>query len=206
MSKIGRILRYWDKLLLVLAIILASIFIGYRYGESTVKLELEEFANNVYGGKYYVDLDFTGGDGQKNTITLSSSGFRLPMHDSKGNRYVKVAMPFIEWKDVPYDISHFALTDGNASSGFDFSFIGAPPPDDIFVQCWPREYHGTVGKFTNGEPVDFESTAIPTKFHVSDFKAGYIYSIYAAWGPYYGEYACLASENPNERVYWTLAE
>lgn len=206
MTRFRDILRYKYTVPFVLICSIALLFIGYRFGERTVQQELEELADNVYGGKYYVVLEFSGDGGQKESITLSSSGFRLPMRDSEGNQYVKVAMPFIERTDVPYDISHFALTDGNASSGFDFSFEGSPPPDNILVQCWPREQQGNGGKFTNGELVDFEKTAIPTKFHVSDFKSGYIYSIYASWGPYYGEYACLASENPSEQVYWKLAE
>ena len=205
MSKFQNILcsRY-KVFLLLICCVAVSLFTGYSYGKKSVETDYKELATKVYGGQYYVELSFVGADGLRNSINLSCSGFRLPMRNSDGNQYTKTAMPFIERKDVPYDISSFALTNGESSNGFDFTFVDCPSPDHVFVQCWPREQQGTVGTFTNGEAVDFDSTTQPMKYHVSEFKSGYIYSIYASWGPYYAEYACLASDKDDERAYWKL--
>ena len=197
---------HWRKLLLIAVCVAATLFIGYVYGKNAVETELKELANNLYGGNYYVDVAYAGPGGQTNTVTLSASGFRLPMHDSEEDSYVKETIPFIERHDVPYDISHFALVDGNSDGGFEFTFMGCPTPDDVFVQRWPRDYQGTIGTFTNGEIVSFELADPPMMYHTSNFEPGYIYSIYASWGPYYGEYAFLVSTQESDRAYWKLEE
>lgn len=194
----------WRKVLLLICCVAISLFGGYIYGKSSVETELRDLADNIYGGQYYVELSFVGKDNVRDSVDLSCSGFRLPMRDSDGNISIKTAMPFIEKKDAPYDISSFALIEGDSSDGFDFTFMDSPSPDHIFVQCWHREQQGTTGTFTNGESVDFEGTTQPMRYHVSEFRPGYIYSIYASWGPYYAEYACLVSDDPNERTYWKL--
>lgn len=199
-----KLIRHWRKVLLILVCIVVALFIGYKYGKNTVETELKEFSNNIYGGRYYVDVAYAGPGGQTNTVTLSASGFRLPMHNSEGDSYVKEAIPFIERSDVPYDISHFALVDGNSDGGFEFTFTGCPTPDNIFVQRWPRDYQGTIGTFTNGEIVNVEQSDLPMTYHTSNFEPGYIYSIYASWGPYYGEYAFLVSNQESDRTYWRL--
>ena len=205
MNKVQRTFTHWIKVvLLLLCCVILSLFCGYSHGKKSVETDLKELATNVYGGRYYVELSFIGVDGIRNSIDLSCSGFRFPMRNSDGKGYIKTSMPFIERKEFPYDISCFALIDEKSSSGFDFTFIDCPHPENIFVQCWPKEQQGTVGTFTNGEPVDFKSTTQPMRYHVSEFKPGYIYSIYASWGPYYAEYACLASDKPEDRVYWKL--
>ena len=196
-------LRY-KILLLLICCIAISLFSGYYYGKQTVEAEFQALADNVYGGRYHVELDFTGPDGMKDSIKLNCSAFRFPTHDSNGKQHIRTGSPFIEQKSVSYDIFYFALTDGNASRGFDFTFVDCPPPDNIAVQCWPREQQGAGGTFTNGTPLEFDETSEPMKYHVSEFKPGYIYSIYASWGPYYAEFACLASDDANERVYWEL--
>lgn len=206
--KVGRAQRvihfHYKKLLLLVFSIMALFSVGYGYGRKSAEVELRELSNNIYGGKYYVELTFSGSNGLKDTIKLSSVGFRFPMRNLDGEEYIKTTIPFIERKEVPYDTSFFALTNGITADGFDFTLIDCPIPDRILVQRWRKEQQGTSGNLMNGEIVNFESTSQPTRFHVSEFETEYIYSILASWGPYYGEYACLVSDRADERVYWKL--
>lgn len=205
MSKLKEFISLRYKLLLLLICCIAiSLFTGYHYGKRAVEEEYQSLAENVYGGRYHVELDFTGPNGSKDSIILNCSAFRFPTHDSDGKQHIKTGRPFIERESASYDNDSFALTDGDASRGFDFTFVHCPPPDNFSVQCWPREQQGTVGTFTNGTPLEYIETSEPMKYHVSEFKPGYIYSIYASWGPYYAEFACLASDDAEERVYWEL--
>ena len=205
MYKVLGILRARYKVLILLICCAAAAWgIGFWYGRYYVETGYSQLAERLYHGQYYVELSYTGAGGQEDSILLSSMGFRSPRRDSEGNQYVRQSMPFIERTEIPYDISYFALTDGESSRGFDFTFVDSPQPYHILVQRWPRSQQGTEGKFTNGEPVAFEAASEPMKYHVSEFEPGYIYSIYASWGPYYGEYACLASADEKERVYWKL--
>ena len=181
-----------------------SLVFGYSYGKKSVEEAYLELGTNLHGGRYRVELAFTGPDDTKDSIALNNYGFRLPMRFSDGTMGTRTAIPFIERRDAPYDISSFALTNGRSSDGFDFTFSDCPPPDHIFVQCWPREQQGTDGTFTNGEALEFEPTDQPMQYHVSEFRPGYIYSVYASWGPYYSEYPCLASDQESDRVYWCL--
>lgn len=198
------LIRRWQKILLIVVCIVVALVIGYGYGRNTVETEMKTLVDNIYGGRYYVDVAYAGVGGQASSITLSASGFRFPMRNSEGDSYVKEAMPFIEQRDAPYDISNFALTDSQSNSGFDFTFVGCLSPDNVFVQRWPRNQQGTTGTVTNGEIVDFEIAAPPAKYHASSFEPGYIYSIYASWGPYYGEYSFLVSTQESDRAYWKL--
>lgn len=207
MNRLQRLFCFRHKVvLLFLFCIGISLFAGYHYGRKTVEDDFQTLADNVYGGRYHVALDFTGPNGIKDSIVLNCSGFRFPTHDSDGTQHIRTAGPFIEQKSAPYDIFSFALTDGDASRGFDFTFVDCPPPDHIAVQCWPREQQGSDGTFTNGFPLEFDETSEPMKYHVSEFQPGYIYSIYASWGPYYAEFACLASDDAGEREFWTLGK
>lgn len=200
------LIRRWRKILLIVVCIMAAFVIGCGYGRNTVETEIKTLADNIYGGRYRVNIGYTGVGGQTDSITLSASGFRFPMRNSEGDSYVKEAMPFIEQRDAPYDISNFALTDGQSNSGFDFTFMDCPSPDHVFIQCWPRTQQGTTGTATNGEIVDLEKLAPSTKYHASSFVPGYIYSIYASWGPYYGEYSFLVSTQESDRAYWKLED
>lgn len=205
MSKSSNTSCSWHKVsLLLICCVAVSLFCGYSYGKKSVEENYLELGKNIYGGRYHVELSFVGADNVRDSISLPCYGFRFPMRNAEGTITTKTAMPFIEKHDASYDISSFALTNGRASNGFDFTFSDCPPPDHIFVQCWPREHQGTVGTFRNGEAVDFEPTSEPMKYHVSEFKPGYIYSVYASWGPYYAEYPCLASDQESDRVYWRL--
>ena len=148
------LIRRWQKILLIVVCIVVALVIGYGYGRNTVETEMKTLVDNIYGGRYYVDVAYAGVGGQ-------------------------------------------------ASS---FTFVGCLSPDNVFVQRWPRNQQGTTGTVTNGEIVDFEIAAPPAKYHASSFEPGYIYSIYASWGPYYGEYSFLVSTQESDRAYWKLED
>ena len=64
---------------------------------------------------------------------------------------------------------------------------------------------GTTGTLENGEELSYVIEK-GNKYVISDVKPGYIYSIYAEWGQYYGEYGFLASSDENDRQWWSLSE
>lgn len=204
MNKSAKLFHPCLGCILAVVCILIGFFVGYEYQKNVTEKELALVETNLYGGRYYVELEYPGKENNPNSLVLSGVGFRFPTQYDDGTRKVKVSMPMIARTDAPYDIMYFALIRENLVEGFDFTFHDCPQPDDIFVQRWPREQQGRDGTFTNGELVAFEATDQPLKYHVSVLESGYIYSIYASWGPYYGEYAFLASANENDQVYWRL--
>ena len=102
---------HYKKLLLLVFSIMALFSVGYGYGRKSAEVELRELSNNIYGGKYYVELTFSGSNGLKDSLKLSSVGFRFPMRNLDGEEYIKTTIPFIERKEVPYDTSFFTSLD-----------------------------------------------------------------------------------------------
>lgn len=205
MNKFKAALRPWYKLvLLFLCCAVTFGFYGYFCGRKSVEADYQTLADNILGARYWVELSYAGADDQRESLVLLCGRHRFPHRVPDGLCIRTAGVPFIERKYCPYDISSFALTNGKSSEGFDFTFVGAPEPDHIMVQRWPREQQGTVGTFTNGEPVDFVPTTQDLQYHISQFEPGYIYSIYALWGPYYGEYGVLVSTQESDRQFWRV--
>lgn len=208
MRKLLLFLRMQYKVLLLLVCCsVAASSIGYlnglRNGRNSLEAEYQKLAEN-YSKTCFVDLTFTGPDGQPASISSLSNGIVRISRGHINEKHRNVS--FIERTSAPYDLGGVALTNGDASKGFDFTFPDSAAPDTIFVQCWPRQQQGTTGTFTNGEPVEVEADDLFTTFHAAHFRPGYIYSIYASWGPYYGEYGFLVSTQESDREYWTLLE
>lgn len=178
-----------------------TLFINQYYNN----IHQHKLLDNIYGGKYHVDISFSGPSGNT-TLTLNSAGSRWPRLNKDGSVYVKENVPFIERKRASYDISYFALIKQSPGEGFYFKFIDSPPPDEIIVRRWPRTAQGTTGTLENGEIVSYFSTENDDglRYYVSNLESQYIYSIFASWGEYYGEYPFLASTQASDQEWWEL--
>lgn len=168
---------------------------------------MQSLRDNVYGGGYGVSIEYDGPNGIKSYKELRSlsAAFRWPMRSVDGSINVREGAPFITRQKVAYDVGNFLLVGDQEENGFWFSFENAPIPDDIVVRRWPREMQGTTGTLENGEQLSYVVEK-ENRYYVPSLESQYIYSIYAEWGKYYGEFAFLASSDENDRQWWVLQQ